>query len=204
MAARKRARTKERMREALETPLEVHLARGTIARPLVPLPEHIGNALRGRPTAYKAEFCQLVLELAAQGFSLGGVAGQIGITRSTINKWIDAHPEFSEACSRAAAGRLWFWESVSIHVGLTGGSGSQGQMAIFQLLNAARCIDNVKAVDYIDRKEIEHSGNISLAGVVERMFAKLDDALAKRAPGDDAKLIEHVSSTNAPDDADFW
>ena len=77
-------------------------------------------------------------------------------------------------------------------------------MAIFQLLNAARCIDNVKAVDYIDRKEIEHSGNISLAGVVERMFAKLDDALAKRAPGDDAKLIEHVSSTNAPDDADFW
>ena len=198
MAARKRAKVKER--EGFETPL----SRGALSKPTTPLPEYIAKALVGRPTSYKPEYCQLVLELAAQGHSLGGFAGEIGVDRATVGRWLDAHEEFRTACTRAAAGRMWFWERVAIHVGMTGGSGSQGQMAIFQLLNAARCIDNVKAVDYVDKREIEHSGNISLAGVVERMFAKLDEALAKGAPGDGAKVIEHVSSANEPEGESFW
>ena len=208
MAARKRARTKER--EVFET-AQTPMSRGAVVRHSEPFPDHVAKALIGRPTNYRPEYCQRVLELAAQGYSLGGFAGLLGVGRRTVNQWIDCQPDFAQACSRAAAGRQWFWETKLIDVANTGGVGSQGQVAIFGVLNAARCGDNVKALDYVNKSEIEHSGNVSLANVVERMMSKLDEIASKRAPGDNAIVIESAqlleaggSSANAPDDADFW
>lgn len=153
-----------------------------------PLPPHIAKALIGRPTGYKAEFCQQLLELAAEGYSLVGFAGVLGVSRRTINEWIDVHPDFSQACQRAASGRMWFWETKLIHVANTGGTGSQGQVAIFGVVNAARTADDMRANPWLHKAEIEHSGQISLSGVVDRMFERLN-ALAK---GDTKALtIEH-------------
>ena len=69
------------------------------------------------------------------------------------------------------------------------------------MVNAARSIDNLSAADWVNKTEIEHSGSVSLANVVERMMAKLDE-LAK--PGDQAKVVEHIQFVSAEPEADIW
>lgn len=153
-----------------------------------PLPDNIRNVLRGRPTGYRPEFCEKVIDLACEGYSLLGFCGVIGVSRSSVNEWLLKHPSFSEACERAATGRLWFWETTLIHVAKTGGTGSQGTVAIFGAVNAARTVDAILANPWLHKAEIEHSGQISLSSVVDRMFERLN-ALAK---GDvKALTIEH-------------
>ena len=49
----------------------------------------------GRHSLYRPEYCQKVEEQMGLGYSLGAFAGFIGVSRSTINEWMAAHPEFS-------------------------------------------------------------------------------------------------------------
>jgi hypothetical protein len=45
-----------------------------------------------------------------QGFSLTAFAGSISVARSTINEWMAANPEFSEAARVGQAKRArWRW-----------------------------------------------------------------------------------------------
>ena len=85
-------------------------------------PKHAG----GRPTKYDPDYCEAVIAFMAQGFSLTAWAGQIGISRSTVNVWAEANPEFSEALNVAKAKRLMFWEQTAINVAAkgTGGPGA--------------------------------------------------------------------------------
>ena len=74
------------------------------------LPAHLKPG-RGRPSEYRSEYCQLVLEVTKQeGISLTAFAGFIGVSRQSIYEWIGLHSEFSDACSRAKAMRLLWWE----------------------------------------------------------------------------------------------
>lgn len=59
----------------------------------------------GQPTLYRPEYCDLVIEEMAKGYSLGAFAGTVGVSRATINVWMAQHPEFLEATSRAKAAR---------------------------------------------------------------------------------------------------
>lgn len=168
---------------------------------LPPLPDNIARALLARPSSYKPEYCQRVLELAVEGYSFIGIAGMIGIDRRTINDWMGRYPEFMQTCERAAAGRAYFWETKLIHVANTGGTGSQGQVAIFGVVNAARTADDMRANPWLHKAEIEHSGQISLSSVVDRMFERLN-ALAN---GDKQALtIEHIQSDSAPSEHDLF
>ena len=65
----------------------------------------------GRPSEYRPEYCALLLEVTKQeGVSLTAFAGVIGVSRASIYEWIGQHSEFSDACSRAKAMRLLWWE----------------------------------------------------------------------------------------------
>lgn len=123
--------------------------------------------LTGAPPAYRPEFCQLVIDELAKGYSLGGFAGLVGVDRATVNRWIERYPAFRTACATGSQGKQRFWEGRLIDVAETGGRGSQGQVAIFGVLNSGR-------EDWRNRTEIEHSGTVSLAAVVDRMFAAID------------------------------
>ncbi len=110
----------------------------------------------GRPTKYEPRFCEEVEDLMAQGYSLGAFAGHVGVARSTINEWIDNHPEFSEAVSRAKAKRLLMWEGIGLKVAQYGGSGGQATMTIFGLKNMGED-------EWRDKQEFEHSGGAELS-----------------------------------------
>jgi hypothetical protein len=109
----------------------------------------------GRPSLYRPEYVEQVVEFCAQGFSLTGFAGEIGVSRDTISEWARAHPEFSVAVSRAKARRALWWEKQAINVALDGGSSSRATMVIFGLKNHA-------PDDYRDKTEREHSSVASL------------------------------------------
>ena len=62
----------------------------------------------GRPSLYKPSYCDEVINVCAEGLSLTGFAGVIGVSRSTISEWCSEHQEFSIACRKALAKRaLW-------------------------------------------------------------------------------------------------
>jgi hypothetical protein len=65
----------------------------------------------GRPTNYRPEFCQRVVDLGNQGYSQAMIIADIGAgSRQTISQWMKAHREFSDAMVRARDLALAWWE----------------------------------------------------------------------------------------------
>jgi Helix-turn-helix domain of resolvase len=65
-----------------------------------------------RPSKYRPEMCEQVVELGAQGKSRTSIATILGIERQTLPEWEHNHPEFLVAMKRARQlSQLW-WEEV--------------------------------------------------------------------------------------------
>jgi hypothetical protein len=105
----------------------------------------------GRPTLYREEYCEKVIEAANQGYSLTGFAGMIRVARSTINEWIDQFPEFSEAVSVAKGVRAMSWETRALNIG--DGNGGPGAAGMVQF-----ALKNLASDDWKDKSEQEVSG----------------------------------------------
>lgn len=74
----------------------------------------------GRPSLYKPAYCNEVIDCGSRGLSLTAFAGEIGVSRDTINEWQRVHPEFSAACKKAQAKRTLFLESGMLEREATG------------------------------------------------------------------------------------
>lgn len=122
-------------------------------------PKHPG----GRPTKYDPVYCDMVGPFMAQGYSLTAFAGEIDVSRSTIELWTKEHPEFSGAVSRAKAKTLLSWETRARQCG-DGllGNGAAGMIAF--------ALKNFGGDDWRDKQEVEHSGKgggpIQTVGIV--------------------------------------
>ncbi len=66
----------------------------------------------GRPTKYRAEYCEKVIEEAAKGKSLTEIAVGWGITRATLDNWAARSGRFLEALTRAKEAEMAYFESV--------------------------------------------------------------------------------------------
>lgn len=75
----------------------------------------------GRPSEYREEFCEQVIELGREGKSRAEIAADLDICRTTLWNWEQAHPEFMKALQRAKDMELAWWESQS-REGLNKGS----------------------------------------------------------------------------------
>lgn len=102
----------------------------------------------GRPTKYKPEYCQMVVDHMAKGASLTSFAAEIDVARSTINEWMDANPDFSEAVKRAKAKCAAWWERLGRNNAITGDGNAT--LVIFGLKNMA-------AEDWREKQEIDHT-----------------------------------------------
>lgn len=101
----------------------------------------------GRPSKYSPEFCDAVVRHMAEGASLSSFAAEIDVARSTLNEWMSAHPEFSDAVKRAKAKCAAWWE----RLGREGAMGGEVNptLVIFGLKNMA-------ADDWREKQEIDH------------------------------------------------
>ena len=111
------------------------------------VPAHLKpeNYVFGRPTEYRPEYCQLVIEFMSKGNSLTAFAGHILVGRETVYGWIRSRPDFSDACARARSARVAWLERKL----LRSRKGAVTSAAIFALKNAA-------PDEWRDVKQTEH------------------------------------------------
>lgn len=64
----------------------------------------------GRPTDYRPEYCETVVELGKLGKSKAQIAVALNCVRSTLDLWAQVHAEFSDAMARAREESLAWWE----------------------------------------------------------------------------------------------
>jgi transposase len=69
----------------------------------------VGNK-GGRPTLYKPEYCEKVINWGKQGKSRAWMAAELDVARDTLNEWTKAHEEFADALSRAKTHEQRWWE----------------------------------------------------------------------------------------------
>ena len=68
--------------------------------------------MKGRPTLYKPEYCQRVIELGREGKSLHQMAADLDVCFVTLNVWRDKYPEFQAALTRARELAQAWWEDL--------------------------------------------------------------------------------------------
>jgi len=65
---------------------------------------------RGRPTKYKPEYCDQIIDFMAEGKSLLQFACSIGVHTDTIQEWKNVYPDFSVAIKKGQEESQAFWE----------------------------------------------------------------------------------------------
>lgn len=64
----------------------------------------------GRPTDYKPEYCEQVIELGRLGRSKAQIAREFNVVRQTLDNWATEHKEFFNALTQARELALAAWE----------------------------------------------------------------------------------------------
>lgn len=68
----------------------------------------------GRPTKYRKEYCDLLIEHMSKGLSIESFAGVVKATKKTIYEWMKQHPEFLYAAEQGSALSQLKWEQIGI------------------------------------------------------------------------------------------
>jgi hypothetical protein len=141
------------------------------------VPAHLRpeNYTTGRPSLYRDEYCDLVVEKMAEGLSLTAFAGFIRVSVDAVYDWIKVHRDFSDAVSRARPARVLALEQKL----LRSRKGAETTAAIFALKNAA-------PTEWRDLKHTEHSHSLSVELLTD---AQLNAIAAGVSPAD-AGVIE--------------
>lgn len=64
----------------------------------------------GRPSKYKPEFCEQIIELGKQGKSIAQMAAAFDVDKASVYDWAASHEEFSTALARARTYSQTWWE----------------------------------------------------------------------------------------------
>lgn len=154
--------------------------------PYVPAPLPIEARQFVNRVTYRPEHCQMILDDAALGHTLGATAAVIGVTRSTLHDWVASHPELGDAIARAKSVRQRFYEGHAIDIARRGGDSTRMSAIKLGLLN-------VGGEDWKERLTAEHNVTFSLASLVKESMQ-----LAQPDP----KLIEGEVIEPSKDDGD--
>ena len=66
----------------------------------------------GRPTNYRPEYCERVIEMGREGFSVAQMASRLDTSKQTLLRWVDANPEFRDAMEIARSHSQAWWEAM--------------------------------------------------------------------------------------------
>lgn len=82
----------------------------------MPRKEHYkptGNPV-GRPTLYKPEYCQMLVDHMRTGMSFESFAASIGTSWDVLYDWCKKYPEFLQAKIQGKALELAVWEKIAV------------------------------------------------------------------------------------------
>jgi hypothetical protein len=129
----------------------------------------------GRPSEYKPEYCDLVIEKMAEGLSLAAFAGTLKVSREAIYNWMSVHSEFSDAVSRARSTRLLWWEQKLMR----SRKGAETTASIFALRNA-------DPSEWRDVRNVQHDHSHTIANLTDEQLLAIASGRAS-----DVTVIEH-------------
>lgn len=125
----------------------------------------------GRPTKYKEEYCEKVIEVMREGASKVEFCAEIGISKQTFYEWLGIHKEFSDSVKVAELLSQAWWER-------------KGRQATFNSegFNATSYIFNMKnrfKDDWRDKQEVDtkHSGSVASVNYTPEEYAKAEQRL---------------------------
>ena len=108
----------------------------------------------GRPTSYRPEYCEMLIEHMSQGLSFESFAGVVSVCKQTIYNWLENNKEFLDAKRSGTQKCLLMWEKLGIRQAATG-KGSFGSFR-FNMMNR---------FGWSDKNEVEHTGEGSAVKV---------------------------------------
>ena len=124
---------------------------------------------RGRPTSYRPEYCQKLIDHMAQGHSYESFAPVISVSRQSLYQWESVHSEFSDAKKIGLDANKKTLEEIGIKLA-TGEIQGSTTAWIFMMKNMH---------GWKDKKEIEASGSIDVRVSGMATPAQLKAALQK-------------------------
>lgn len=99
----------------------------------------------GRPSLYKPEYCEQLIEHQASGLSFESFAGVIGVNRDTVYHWLTLHKPFSDAKKIGDMKCLLCWEKI----------GKDGVLGLIEKFNpAVYCFNMKNRFKWRDRFEL--------------------------------------------------
>lgn len=110
----------------------------------------------GRPTDYREEHCDSVIEWGKLGKSRAWISAELSICRQTLANWEDAHPEFLDAMTRAKLFSQRWWEDA----GQNGMTSDKFNATVWAKNMNCRFRD-----EWVDKQEVQHSGGIAVTKI---------------------------------------
>lgn len=109
----------------------------------------MSELVNGRPTKFKPEYCDALVDHMASGLSFESFAGVIGVTRSTVYEWVKAQPSFSDAKKLGESLALLWWEKISRSAVLGEIDGFNATVFVFSMKNRFGWRDRVENTGHI-------------------------------------------------------
>lgn len=130
----------------------------------------------GRPSKYDPKFCDAVLKMGAEGYSVVEMAAEIGVSRNTLEtNWPAEHPEFLEAFARARELSQGWWE----RQGRIGLFADKFQPALYSRSMSARFPDDWRETS--ERRLTGPNGGAVQVEEVKKKKEKITSILARKA-----------------------
>lgn len=126
----------------------------------------------GRPTDYRPEYGDIIVDLMSAGFSLAAAASTLDVHRQRVYEWCERHPEFADAVNKGRVKRQMFLENRL----LTADSSPHVTSTIFALKNAAPDDWREKVVNEHTGKDggpIETKKELDMSKLTEEELAAL-------------------------------
>lgn len=120
----------------------------------------------GRPTKYKPSYADQVIEHMTEGASLTSFAAEIGVSRATLNVWMEEYPQFLEAVGIGKAKCAAWWEKTGRKTAENGGGNAT--LVVFGL-------KNMGAEDWRDKQEIEQKTTLDASDPLAVLLQQIAD-----------------------------
>jgi hypothetical protein len=111
-------------------------------------PKHAG----GRPTLYRREMCDRLVEAMAGGLTAEAAAARIGISARSLFYWQQQHPEFLQAIQEGRQRSQLWWEERAL--AMANGEAGNTQIVMLGLRNRSRAATGWNN----DTVKLEHTG----------------------------------------------
>jgi hypothetical protein len=110
-----------------------------------------------RPTSYRAEMCEQVIECGKRGKSVAWIAAELEVSKDSLYEWMKVYPEFSDAMAQSRNHSQRWWEDAGQDSMLLKPGEGTFNASVWSRSMAARFPD-----DWREKQEIEHKGGVTI------------------------------------------